>query len=114
MTVLTNPPVVTHPPIPGLAPTTGAEAQRQLARMKARLVARYKLSSVPGRPEELVSPGTSQGVSLGYGCKTIRVRLMVGREWVDAHDFQIGEGWSNDLYTLCDRHFGWLDAKAPK
>lgn len=90
-----------------LPATTGSDAHHQFSRMMARLVARYQLVVVPGRPEELVRPSTSQGVSLGYGCKTIRVRLMVGREWTETADFQIQEGWANDLYSMCDRHFGW-------
>jgi hypothetical protein len=74
--------------------------------MKARLVARYRLAAVSGRPEELVRPSTSQGVSLGYGCKTIRVRLMQGREWVETHDFQIKDDWQDRLDAMCDEWFG--------
>lgn len=92
-----------------LATSTGSQVQEQMARMKARLVARYKLAAVPGRAEELVSIELPQrGVSLGYGCKTIRVRAMVGRDWVDHADFQIGEGWGSDLYALLDSHFHFL------
>lgn len=98
--------------------TSGGEAQAQLARMKARLIARYKLEAVPGRPEELAQPGTDRRVSLGYGCKTIRVRGMVGRNWIDelTHDFQIIEGWSNALYSMLDGHFGYgrTEADQPK
>ena len=93
---------VYQPPI-----TTGADAQRQLARMKARAVARYNLVAVPGRPEELARPGTDKAVSFGYGCKTIRVRPMTGRVWDDDNtvDYQIAEGWSATLYGQLDRHF---------
>lgn len=87
-------------------PTSGSDVQSQLARMKARLVARYRLAAVPGRPEELIRPWSSQAVSLGYGCKTIRVRTMVGREWIDHRDFQIREGWQIELDELGDKHFG--------
>lgn len=91
--------------------TTGADADRQFSRMQARLVARYRLSAVPGRPEELVSPSISEsprrGVSLGYGCKTIRVRLMMDREWIRTEDFQIEEGWQARLYAMCDTYFGY-------
>lgn len=91
-------------------PTTGADAQRQFARMYARLVAQYRLAAVPGRPEELVRPGTSRGVSLGYGCKTIRVRLMLGREWESTRDFQIKDGWAAPLYEFCD---AWFEQPKP-
>lgn len=91
---------------------TGSMVQEQFGRMKARLVARYRLVAVPGRPEELVSTRTPgmprRGVSLGYGCRTIRVRLMLGREWVHAEDFQIREGWGIPLAELCDEHFGHI------
>lgn len=90
-----------------LPTTTGSDAQAQFGRMKARLVARYKLVAVSGRPEELVSPGTNKGVSLGYGCRSIRVREMVGRTWISAHDFQIGADWKVRLAELLDSHFGY-------
>lgn len=86
--------------------TTGSDVQAQFGRMKARLVARYQLAAVRGRPEELVRPRTSRGVSLGYGCKTIRVRLMVGREWQGSIDFQIKDDWQDRLDALCDGFFG--------
>lgn len=90
--------------------THGLQVERQFARMMARLVARYRLAAVPGRPEELIRPGTSQGVSLGYGCQTIRVRTMEGRDWTGYHDFQINDDWHDALIELCDRHFGIEDS----
>jgi hypothetical protein len=95
--------------------TSGGDAQNQLARMKARAVARYNLEAIPGRPEELRQPGTDKGVSFGYGCKTIRVRAMTGRNWLDhlTHDFQVSEGWGNVLYALLDGHFGFKPAPTP-
>ena len=57
--------------------------------------------------EELVSIQQKHlGISFGYGCKTIRVRTMVGRTWTDRVDFQIKEGWGAELYAFLDRHFG--------
>jgi hypothetical protein len=99
----------TYASLDRLPAPTGSAAQQQLARMQARMVARYRLVAVPGRPEELVQPGTGLGVSIGYGCKTIRVRGMAGREWAESltHDFQIAEGWGNTLYALLDHHFGF-------
>lgn len=100
-----------------LPTTTGADMQAQFGRMKARLVARYKLVAVPGRPEELVRPVTSEGVarrgvSIGYGCRCVRVRLMAGREWVRSEDFQIeitgNQAWKNRLYSMCDTYFGYV------
>ena len=87
--------------------TTGSDIQRQLASMKARLVARYKLVAVPGRPEELEQTSTGKRVSLGYGCKTVRVRKQQGRTWLDRIDLQIAEGWHAEVYAFLDLHFGW-------
>lgn len=92
---------------------TGADAQRQLAKMKARAIARYHLATVPGRPEELVDPISrdtpgfpTAGISIQYGCRQVRVRLMEGRTWVSVHDFQIGRIWTSRLDHLLDAHFG--------
>lgn len=101
MTSLTDAPVAT---------STGSHVQQQMALMKARSIARYKLTAVPGRPEELVRKagirGNLLGISFGYGCKTIRVRKMIGRRWTDHVDFQIGEGWGAELFSWLDHHFG--------
>lgn len=92
---------------------TGGDAQAQFGQMKARLVARYKLVAVPGRPEELISPETeegalSRGVSLGYGCRSIRVRLMAGRDWIRTEDFQIQADWRVRLFEMCDTYFNYV------
>lgn len=88
--------------------TTGSDVQRQMAMMRARLIARYKLVAVPDRAEELRMPHTDRRVSLGYATKTIRVRRQTGTHWDDHIDFQIGEGWSNELYASLDSHFGFI------
>lgn len=95
-----------------LPTTSGGMGQQQLARMVARMVARYRLEAVPGRPEELRQPGTNRGVSVGFGCKTIRVRGMIGRDWTDesTRDFQVAEGWTKDLFALLDPWFGYRPA----
>jgi hypothetical protein len=85
--------------------TTGSNVQRQMGSMRARLVARYKLVAVPGRPEELEQTRTGKRVSLGYGCKTVRVRKQAGREWLDRIDLQIAEGWHAEVYAFLDAHF---------
>lgn len=98
-------------PIDGgkIAPT-GGEAQRQMARFRSRIVARYKLVAVPGRPEELRQPTTDLRVSLGYACKTIRVRTQQGRTWLDWRDYRIAEGQYKALYDQLDPHFGFLES----
>jgi hypothetical protein len=87
---------------------TGSDAQRIMASIHARLVARYKLVAVPGRPEELMQPGTDRRVSHGYGCKSIRIRRQQGRNWLDRIDIQIREGWHAEVYEFLDDHFGFI------
>ena len=87
-------------------PTTGAQAQAQIAQMRAHMIARYRLTNVTGKPEEMVSSADpNRGASLGYGCRTIRVRLMAGREWLRADDFQIRTDWHAALHAMCDTYF---------
>lgn len=109
---------------------TGPEVQGMLGALKARLVARYKLVAVPGRPDELKQPpidvklrgkpvGTIQGkrVSVGYGCGTIRIRQHAGengRAWGDILDLQIQSGWHADVYAFLDPYFGFnMDEPPP-
>jgi len=98
-------------PIPAVS---GADAAEQIAAMRSRIKTRYRLTEVPGRPEELrQSAGVPSlhpdlRVSLGYGCHTIRVRTQVGHRWLAAADFQIEEGWAARLYALLDPHFGFV------
>lgn len=100
----------TRPPV---GATTGSDVQRMMSTLRARLVARYRLSAVPGRPEELTQKETGNTVSLGYGCKTIRIRKHDGREWVDTIDLQIRDGWHADVYHFLDNWFGYLVPKPP-
>lgn len=101
-------------PLPGV---TGSGIQRQMASLKARLIARYKLHSVPGRPEELtgnllgVETALDRVVSLGYASKTIRIRKHGGesnRTWVDYIDVQLNAGWHDEVYAFLDSFFGYV------
>lgn len=97
--------------------------QKLMALMRARATARYKLRQVHGKPEELelvaepsipsaygnrLPTPQRQGVSFGYGCGQIRVRLMVGRTWLASADFDISKpmDWRR-FYEILDPHFGW-------
>lgn len=90
------------------ATCTGADVQRMTAAIHARLVARYRLVAVPGRPEELADPKNDRRVSLGYGCRTIRVRIQQGRTWINRIDLQIGDGWHSEVFDFCDPHFEYV------
>lgn len=100
-----------------LPQTTGSDVQRVMSTLRARLVARYRLSAVPGRPEELTqasAPGRT--ISLGYGCKTVRIRKHggpTGRDWADHLDIQIREGWHAEVYAFLDQFMGFDPRKSP-
>lgn len=91
--------------LPGLI---GSSTQRQIATLKARITARYKLAAVPGRPDELRQPMTGRVVSIGYGCGTIRLRKHGGprnRTWVEILDIQPNDGWHAEVYSFLDAFF---------
>jgi hypothetical protein len=87
---------------------TGSDVQRVMAAIHLRLVARYKLTAVPGRPEELACTLTGRRVSLGYGCKSIRVRKQDGSKWLDRIDIQVRDGWHGEVYAFLDPWFGFV------
>jgi hypothetical protein len=96
---------------------TGSDVQRTMAAIRVRLTARYVLAAVPGRAEELEQTATGRRVSLGYGCKSIRIRRQEGRTWLDHIDIPIREGWHAEVYAYLDDHFGYIpskDIKAPR
>lgn len=80
----------------------------QIARMQDRVVDRYNLVAVPGRPEERIKPNDERGVSFAYSGNTIRVRPMRGRTWVDelVTDFAVAGNWAPKLDALLDPFFG--------
>lgn len=100
-------PTVKYARLERLRLTTGAQAQRQLALYRARVIARYRLRARVGKPDEFeMIADPSRGVSLAYGCRTVRVRLMDGRRWTEVRDFQVsGNPDLQRLYALLDHHF---------
>lgn len=99
---------------------TGGDCQVQMAKMRARFIARYRLVEVPGRPEELEHTKTGLRVSMGLSSKSIRVRSQQGRMWLDWIDVAVrpaGEGWQDETLAFLDEHFGYIDPskiKAPR
>lgn len=96
---------------------SGGDCQVQMAKMRARFVARYRLHEVPGRPEELRDLQTGKRISLAYASKSIRVRFQDGRRWLDRIDLPVypgGEGWQDRAMPLTDAHFGYIDQKKIK
>lgn len=89
----------------------GVRVQAILGSLRARLIARYQLVLVPGRPEELLHRGSGAIVSTGYGCGTIRVRQHGGannRTWQSHIDLQIRDGWHAEVFGYLDPFFGLL------
>lgn len=90
---------------------SGSDCQVQMAKMRARLIARYRLVEVPGRPEELEHTQTGKRVSLGLASKSVRVRAQQGRMWLAWIDVQVygeGEGWQDRTLAFLDEHFGYI------
>lgn len=103
---------------------TGSDAYRQMSQIRANLIARYRLHVVPGRREELeanrpilngqpvmgkpiVVGDPGKVVSLGYGCRTIRIRKHDGRRWIDTLDVQIDGTWPDKVHGFLDEYFGY-------
>lgn len=101
-------------------------ANRVMSILRARCIARYRLHTPPGRPEELAqntlvvtepsSPNPDREypgkvISFGYIHGSIRVRQHGGdrnREWVDHIDLRTDDdGWLNEAYSYLDRFFGY-------
>lgn len=85
----------------------GSIAQQQIAAYRTKAIARYLLRAVKSKPEELQTFDGARGVSIQYGCRQIRVRIMEGRTWLAVADFQIGKPELNRFFDILDAHFGY-------
>jgi hypothetical protein len=88
---------------------------------RARLIARYRMHTLPGRPEELETNASPKlVVSLAYSGGEMRIRQHGGngnREWVDVRDFRLRDGWLSEVYDYLDPFIGYIsprDIKAPR
>lgn len=77
----------------------------QINQYKAAAIERYGLVQDPNRKEELRHPNSDLGVSFGYGCGAVRIRLMEGREWRAYVDHLAGEPKIDKLFSLLDTWF---------
>jgi hypothetical protein len=88
--------------------------QRYIAITRARLIARYRMHSIPGRPEELehnlaVTGDVRRVISIAYAGGEMRIRKHGGhnnRKWVDVRDFRLRDGWLDEVYEYLDMFFG--------
>lgn len=94
---------------------TGDSPQRFLAVTRAKLVARYRMHSVPGRPEELVTNDSfEKTISFAFAGGEMRIRQHGGdnqREWVDHRDFRLRDHWLLEVFDYLDPFFGYIDPK---
>lgn len=94
---------------------TGTAVQLTFAKLRARLVARYQMVNLPGRPEELRKG--DHIISLGYGCGSIRVRKHGGernRDWIDHIEVQAGSFEFGPVYEFLDAWMGYIDRTTQK
>lgn len=86
------------------------EPQRIIIILKARAIERHNLEPRTGRLEELQVKGNPRlGMSVSYGCRSIRVRFMQGRQWVSFFDLpakEIDQGHLALFDEKCSAHFG--------
>lgn len=88
------------------------DPSRFMSITRARLVARYRMHTIPGRPEELETNASPKCVvSFGFAGGEMRIRKHGGldnREWVDARDFRLRDGWLSEVYDYLDEFLGYL------
>jgi hypothetical protein len=100
------------PAIPNMSASVESPG-RMMSVLRARCIARYRLHSISGRPEELESntvpdSGQPKRISFGYIHGSVRVRQHGGesnREWVDHRDVTFKEGWLSEVYDYLDPFF---------
>jgi hypothetical protein len=89
--------------------------ERFIAVTRARLIARYRMHSIPGRPEELETNGELNGrkrvISIAYAGGEMRIRMHDGptnRIWAHTRDFRLRDGWLSDVYHYLDTFLGYV------
>jgi hypothetical protein len=79
---------------------------------RARLIARYRMHTIPGRPEELETNAEPKCVvSFAFSGGEMRIRKhggLTNREWVDSRDFRLRDGWLSEVYEYLDSFLGYL------
>lgn len=87
---------------------------------RARLIARYHMKAIPGRPEELVTHTGLNVISFGYAGGEMRIRKHGGptnRDWVETRDFRLRDGWLSEVYDFLDEWMGYIspaNIRAPR
>lgn len=107
---------------PAIKPDGKADdPSRFIAVTRARLVARYRMHTIPGKPEELETNGSPKRVvSIAYSGGEMRIRKHGGhrnRDWIETRDFRLRDGWLSEVYDYLDDWLGFInpkDIRAPR
>jgi hypothetical protein len=93
---------------------------------RARCIARYRMHTIPGRPEELETNQycfpigkmtteetvvTKRVISFGYAGGEVRIRKHGGptnREWVETCDIRLADGWLDKVYEFLDEFLAYV------
>jgi hypothetical protein len=96
------------------------DPSRFISITKARCIARYRMRSIPGRPEELETTATKQVISFAFAGGELRIRKHGGsdnRTWTETRDFRLRDGWLSEVYEYLDEWIGYIspsDIRAPR
>lgn len=95
--------------------------ERFIAVTRARCIARYRMRTIPGKPEELEThasfpavPGTGimhRVISIAYSGGELRIRKHGGprnRDWIEVRDFRLRDGWLGEVYDFLDSFLGYV------
>jgi hypothetical protein len=94
-----------------------ADPSRFISITRARLIARYRMHTIPGKPEELETNLTIEPlrgklvVSLAYSGGELRIRKHGGernRDWIEVRDFRLRDGWLSEVYDFLDDWMGYV------
>lgn len=117
--------------VPGIThPIRVDTPDRFISITRARLIARYRMHTIAGRPEELetnqvfvVTAGTGEDrlfseqrrvVSFAFSGGEMRIRKHGGpdnRDWIEVRDFQLRDGWLSEVYDFLDT---WMRYASPR
>lgn len=96
---------------------THDDPARFISITKARCVARYRMHTLPGRPEELETNSEVRAVgkrviSFAFAGGELRIRKHGGadnRRWVETRDFRLRDGWLSEVYDFLDDWLGYVN-----
>ena len=89
------------------------DPSRFISITRARLIARYRMHTIPGKPEELTTNHSPERtVSLAFSGGEMRIRKHGGernRDWIEVRDFRLRDGWLSEVYDFLDSWLGYVN-----